>query len=152
MKLPTLLILMIAGVVLPSCKPSGPPAGVHKFDTVTFDLTTPPAASAKPVPTVWLDTNMEVDGLFGGGTVKSSKPYHIRIDYTDNISSFATLVVTKVKVVYDDGTVEDGTKGAVTPEPHSGKRLRNGEQHRWWAHGENESQPPLRHATGCHHP
>lgn len=115
MKLPTLLTLMIACVVMPSCKPSGSVAGVHKFDTVTFDLTSPPPVSATPIPKVWLDTNMEVDGLIGGGNVKSKKPYHIRLDYTDNSSSLAALEITKVRATYDDGTVEAATKGLALP-------------------------------------
>jgi len=106
MNLPTILTLMIACVVLSSCKPPSAPVGVHQFNTVTFDLTSPPPASTNRIPNIWLDTNMEVDGLFGGGKVKSSKPYHIRIDYTDNSDSFETLEITKVKVVYDDGKVE----------------------------------------------
>lgn len=116
MKLPTLLNLMIACVVLPSCKPSGSLAGVHKFDTVTFDLTSTPPVSATPVPNVWLDTNMEVDGLIGGGNVKTKKPYHIRLDYTDNSSSLTALEITKVGVTYDDGTVEAATKGLTLPQ------------------------------------
>lgn len=115
MKLLTVLTLIIACVVLLSCKPSGTTVGVHKFDTVEFEQTSPPPVSAKPVPIVWLDTNLEVDGLFGGGTVKSRKPYHIRIDYTDNTSSFETLEVTKLKVVYDDGKVEGGAEGLTLP-------------------------------------
>ncbi len=115
MKLPILLTLIIACVVLPSCKRSGSSVGGHHYDTVTFDLTKSPPALAKPIPTVWLDTNLEVDGLFGGGNVKSGKPYHIRIDYTDNASLFSSLEVNKVKVVYDDGKVEPGTEGLTLP-------------------------------------
>ena len=115
MKFPLLLALMIALSVLPSCKPFDRLVGVHQFDTIAFDLTSPPPDSADPVPHVWLDTNMEVDGLIGGGTVKSKKPYHIRIDYTDNTSSFTNLDVTRVKVVYDDGDIEDSIEGLTLP-------------------------------------
>ena len=110
---------MIACVLLQACKPSGPSSGslvgTHKFDTVAFEQTSPPPASTKPVPGVWLDTNLEVDGLIGGGTVKSKRPYHIRLDYTDNSSSFTALEITKVGVTYDDGTVEAATKGLALP-------------------------------------
>ncbi len=115
MRIPTLLTLMTACVALSSCKPPRAPVGLHRFDTVTFDLTSPPPASTNPTPNIWLDTNMKLDGLFGGGKVKSSKPYHIRIDYTDNSDSFETLEITQVKVVYDDGRVEEATQGLTLP-------------------------------------
>jgi hypothetical protein len=58
---------------------------------------------------------MEVDGLIGGGNVKSKKPYHIRLDYTDNSTTLKALEITKVSVRYDDGTVEVATKGLTLP-------------------------------------
>lgn len=121
MRISTLLTLMIASVLLNSCKPSGSVVGTHKFDTVAFEQTSPPAVSAEPVPKVWVDTNMEVDGLIGGGTVQSKSPYHIRLDYTDNSSSLSALEITMVEVTYDDGTVEAATKRLALPHRIAGR-------------------------------
>lgn len=115
MKLSRLLILMLAVIGLSSCNPSTSMIGVHKYDTVIFDLKDPPLAGVKPVPNVWVDTNMEVKGLIRGGTVQSRKPYHIRIDHTDNTFSLSALEIAKVKVVYDDGKIEGATKGLKLP-------------------------------------
>ena len=74
--------------------------GVHKFDTVEFSATSNPKTD-EPLPRVWIDTNIEVDGLFSG-TVESRKPYHLSLDFTDESRSFKSLEITKLRIVYDD--------------------------------------------------
>jgi hypothetical protein len=59
------------------------------------------------VPGVWIDTNIAISGL-GGGTVTSSKPYGLGVDYTDNAGTQARLTFTSIEVVYDDGEREAG--------------------------------------------
>lgn len=86
----------------------------YKFDTVTFVLkgtNSPPSGLA---PQIYIDTNTEVSGLFGG-TVKSSKPYSVKLDFTDDTFSFAKAEINKVEVLYEDGSTDSGTAGLALP-------------------------------------
>jgi hypothetical protein len=96
---PVLSILLTACFLVTSCKD----AGSYKFDTVRFVVsgTNPPAAG--PAPNIHIDTGTQVSGMLGG-TVKTSKPYSIGIDYTDVTSTFAAVEFTHVTVTYADGT------------------------------------------------
>ena len=53
---------------------------------------------------VWIDTNIRHSFL--RKTIKSSKPYSIAINYTDEAFIVASAEFTRVQVSYDDGVVE----------------------------------------------
>ncbi len=99
------LLPMLAGI--PSCMPGG----TYKVNTFQFVHSGPQLNESGPMPNVWIDTNTKLSGLFGG-TLTSSLPCAVMIDYTDNSFSFTTGVFTAVKITYDDGMV-DPSVGAV---------------------------------------
>ncbi len=113
---PTLLFLLLSCALVPSCKRTGAPSSTtsYKVDTVTFIVssTIPPAAG--PVPKIHIDTNIKLSGLTGG-SVKSSKPYSVGIDYTDTTFTFAAAEFTKVGISYDDGSIDPGTAALKLP-------------------------------------
>lgn len=116
MKIVTLIAIAIIYTLIQACHQTGASIEANKVQAVIFEQTKPLTSSAKMVPKIWVDTNLKVTELIGGGMVKSQKPYHIRIDYTDNSSSLTALEITKVDVTYDNGIVEAATKDL--PLPH----------------------------------
>lgn len=50
-----------------------------------------------------------------GGTVETSKPYSIGVDYTDVTFTFSEAVFTKVTVTYADGTKDPGATALKLP-------------------------------------
>lgn len=106
----TIITLVLAGSLATSCMGGGD----YKFDTVIFRPAgkIPPAAG--PAPGIHIDTNMQVSGLMGG-TVKTSKPYSIGIDYTDVTFTFAEIEFTEVTVTYADGTTDPGAAALKMP-------------------------------------
>lgn len=86
----------------------------YKFDTVNFLLKGTNSLSVGPAPQIYIDTNIEVSGLTGG-TVKSSKPYSVKIDFTDETLSFSKAELKKVEVIYEDGTTDSGIAGLALP-------------------------------------
>jgi hypothetical protein len=122
-----LLGVAVVGVValVPSCSGFGSPmaafGGTFEIDTVTFDLDTTHSAGGTsgigPVgggPGIWIDTNVRLRGLWGG-TVRSSEPYAIAFDRTDELGELATLEFTRVDVLYDDGTMDPGAAALRLP-------------------------------------
>jgi len=123
-----LCILGVAAIVVlaPSCTGPGVVSGRFEIDTVTFELDPsrssgglsgidPPSSG----PGIHINTNTQLRGLWGG-TVKSSTPYAIGLDYTDNAGDLERLEFTKIEVTYNPGT--PGTPGTPsTPtEPAAG--------------------------------
>lgn len=105
-----LSILLTACCLVASCKGGGN----YEFDTVTFVVAgaIPPAAG--PAPNIHINTNTKVSGL-AGGTVESSKPYSIGIDYTDTAFIFAEAEFTKVAVTFGDGMNDPGAAAVKLP-------------------------------------
>lgn len=106
-----LSISLVAIVLISSCKGAGP---TYKFDTVNFTIVgaVPPAAG--PEPGIHIDTNIKVSSL-AGGTVKSSKPYSIQVDFTDPAFIYEKIEFTKVEVTYADGTSDPGAAALKLP-------------------------------------
>ena len=103
-------ILLTACILLASCKDGAN----YKFDTVTFTLSGTVPPPAEPEPNIHIDTHMKMSGMFGG-TVKTSAPYSIGIDYTDETFTFAEAEFTKVVVSYDDGADDPGVAALKLP-------------------------------------
>lgn len=109
------LALLTFCATMQSCSyPIGPPSGNYKIDTVKFVSSNPNPTPAGPVPSIWVDTNMELSSL-SGGTLTSTLPYSLQIDYTDNDDSFQNAEFISVNVTYDDGSVEAATKNLKLP-------------------------------------
>lgn len=117
-----LCILGVAAIVVlaPSCSGGGPSpiSGQFEIDTVTFELDKskssgglsgidPPSSG----PGIHIDTNTQLRGLWGG-TVKSSKPYAIGFDSTDNAGDLERLEFTKIEITYSPGTPSASTEPA----------------------------------------
>jgi len=102
-----ILLPMLAGI--PSCIPSGPPSGTYTINTFEFVHSKPPQNVGEAIPNIWIDTNMKLSSL-SGGTLTSSLPCAVKIDYTDNSFAFKNAVFTSVKVTYDDDTIDPSTK------------------------------------------
>ena len=98
--------------LIQACDQTGASLEPNKVQSIIFEQTKPLTSSARMVPKVWLDTNLKVTWLMN---VKSQKPYHICIDYTDNSASLTALEITKVKVTYNNGIVEAATKNIKLP-------------------------------------
>jgi len=77
------------------------------FHLVHFSLTNKVDKNAdKPVPNIWIDTNMKAQAPQGGGKIFSIKPYHLGFDFTDEDKDYQFLEISRVKITYDDGVVE----------------------------------------------
>ncbi len=113
---PALLFLLLSCALVPSCKRGGAPSSStsYKVDTVTFVVSSAITPAAGPAPEIYIDTNTKLSGLVGG-TVESSKPYSVGIDYTDDTFTFAAAEVTNVGVTYDDGTNDPGAAALKLP-------------------------------------
>ncbi len=109
-----LSFFLLAAGGMQRCSPTTTPSGTYTVDTVRFVLTNQGSETTEPAPGIWIDTNTKLSGL-NGGTVKSSKPYGIGFDYTDNTFSFTTLEFISVKLTYEDGAVEPRAKTLTTP-------------------------------------
>lgn len=103
-------ILLTACFLATSCKHGGD----YKIDTVTFKVSGAVPLAADSAPNVHIDTNVKVSGMWGG-TVGSSKPYAIGIDYTDQTFTLAAAEFTKVTVTYADGTNDPGAAALKLP-------------------------------------
>lgn len=106
------LMSMVAGI--PSCLPEEPPSGNYKVNTFEFVHSKPPQNSGECIPNIWIDTNTNLSGLLGG-TLRSSLPCAVKIDYTDNSLSFKSAEVISVKITYDDSTVEPSAAAVALP-------------------------------------
>ena len=106
------LVPMLAGI--PSCLPVGPPSGTYKVNTFEFVHSKPPQNTGEAIPSIWIDTNMQLSGL-SGGTLTSSLPCAVKIDYTDNSLSFKSIVFTSVKITYDDNTTDSSAEAVKFP-------------------------------------
>ncbi len=103
-------ILLSASFLVSSCKG----VGDYKFDTVTFVISKPIPPAAGPQPGIHIDTNTKVSSITGG-TVKSTKPYAIAVDFTDDTFTYAEAEFTKVTVTYADGTNDPGAAALKLP-------------------------------------
>jgi hypothetical protein len=92
------------------------PFGTHAIDTVRYDYSNRVAVVIGDVPNIWIDTNVKLDGVFGG-TIKSSLPYSIAVNYTDNSFSIATIIIDDVTIIYDSGEKEASTDFLSLPIP-----------------------------------
>ena len=111
-----LICLLSFCALIPSCNQVNAGGGglSYKVDTVTFVAVAPVQPAAGPQPNVHIDTNMKMSGMFGG-TIKTSAPYSIGIDYTDETFTYAEAEFTKVVVSYDDGTDDPGAVAQKLP-------------------------------------
>ena len=107
--------IAISCALMQACHQTNTPKDANKVQAVFFEQTNLRTLSSKIAPSVWVDTNLKVTRLIGGGSVRSQKPYHIRIDYTDNSSSLSVLEITKLGVTYDDGIIEPKTQKPQLP-------------------------------------
>ncbi len=103
---------LLAGIT--ACTPSAPPSGTYTVDTFQFVLSKPTQNVGEAIPNVWIDTNMKLSSL-SGGTLTSSLPGSVKIDYTDNSFEFKEAVFTSLKITYDDDTVDLSSKAAKLP-------------------------------------
>jgi hypothetical protein len=108
------LMPMLAGI--PACTPTGPPTGTYTINAFQFVPANPPQNTGESVPNIWIDTNAKLSSL-SGGTLTSSLPCAVKIDYTDNGLSFKNAVITVVKVTYDDDTVDPSSEAVKLPLP-----------------------------------
>ena len=99
-----LALLLINVVVVPACCCTNLPIGNIQVNTVRFVPTDPNSGSTEPAPSIWIDTHTNLD--FSAGTLASSKPYDLSVDFTDNDTNFTAAEFNTVKIVYDDGTVD----------------------------------------------
>ena len=104
--------VVVTLAVLPCCaalqscnQPTGLPSGSYEVDTVRFVPSSPKPSTTGPAPGVWIDTNTELSSL-SGGTLSSSLPYGVAIDYTDNGLGFKHAEITSIAITYDDGSVD----------------------------------------------
>lgn len=111
-----LICLLCSCALIPSCNQgnAGGRGLSYKVDTVTFVAVAPVPPAAGPQPNVHIDTNMKMSGMFGG-TIKTSAPYSIGIDYTDETITCAAAEFTKLGVSYDDGTDDPGAAAQKLP-------------------------------------
>lgn len=93
---------------------AAPPTGAYAVNTFEFVPSEPPQDVGEAVPNVWIDTNMKLSGL-SGGTLTSSLPCAVRIDYTDNSLAFRSVVFTSVRVTYDDGAADPAARAVRLP-------------------------------------
>jgi hypothetical protein len=101
------LSAMLAGIQ--SCTPVGPPIGTYTINTFRFVLSNPPQNDGEAIPNIWNDTNTKLSSL-SGGSLTSSLPCAVMIDYTNNSFSFKSAVITGVTITYDDDTTDPSTK------------------------------------------
>lgn len=106
------LLPLLSGV--PSCTPVGPPNGTYAVRTLEFVHTSPPQDDGMAIPHIWINTNTKLSSLFGG-TLTSSLPCAVMIDYTDNTQSFKDAVVTSLEVAYDDDTIDPSLEAVKLP-------------------------------------
>jgi hypothetical protein len=106
------LLPMLSGA--PSCTPVGPPNGTYAVRTFEFVHTNPPQNNGEAIPNIWINTNTKVSSLYGG-TLTSSLPCAVMMDYTDNTRSFKDAVITAVKVTYDDNTLDSAFEAVNLP-------------------------------------
>jgi hypothetical protein len=77
----------------------------YKIDTVSFSETAQQQATDGPAPRIWIDTHIELKGMFGG-TITSRAPFDITFHFGDEDQNFASVEFTQVTITYDDGTVD----------------------------------------------
>ena len=109
----TLAVLPFLAAI-PSCLPVGPPSGSYKVNTFEFVHSKPPENAGESIPNIWIDTNTNLSGL-SGGTLTSSLPCAVKIDYTDNSFSFNSVTITSVKITYDDSTDDPSAETVELP-------------------------------------
>ena len=109
-----ILILAPVMVAIPACVPSGPPSGTYTINTFEFVQADPPQNVGEAIPNIWIDTNLKLSSL-SGGTLSSSLPCGVKIDYTDNSFAFKNAVFTAVKVTYDDDSVDPSAEAVTVP-------------------------------------
>lgn len=110
------LALLCSCALVCSCN-QGNAGGVglsYKCDTVMFVPAGPVQPAAGPQPNIHIDTNIKMSGMFGG-TIKTTAPYSLGIDYTDETFTYAEAEFTKVVVSYDDGTDDPGAAALKFP-------------------------------------
>lgn len=105
------LLPLLVGIT--SCKPVVSPSSTFRVNTFHFVHAGPPADSGKAAPHVWIDTNTRV-GL-AEGTVTSSLPAAVMIDYTDHSAALRSVVITAVRITYDDGAIDTATDALKLP-------------------------------------
>lgn len=99
---------------IPSCLPMGSPSGSYTVNTFEFVHSKPPENAGDSIPNIWIDTNTKLSGI-SGGTLTSSLPCAVKIDYTDNSFSFQSVVITSVKITYDDSTDDPSAETVELP-------------------------------------
>lgn len=95
------LALLPVLVTVPSCPTGGSGSGKYTKDTFEFVHSRPPQQTGESVPHISIDTNTRASGPFGG-TITSSLPCSVRLDYTDNHREYQSLVVTSIRITYGD--------------------------------------------------
>ena len=112
----SLVCLICFCALMPSCSQSnaGATGLSYKCDTVLFVPVAPIPPAAGPQPNIHIDTNVKMSSMFGG-TIKTSPPYSIGIDYSDETFTYAEAEFTKLVVTYNDGTDDPGATAQKLP-------------------------------------
>jgi hypothetical protein len=101
---PLLLATVAASGGLQGCWKQPPIPATFAVNSFTFIASAPTASDGKPRPGVWIDANTTLD--MTGGTLTSSLPCAVKLDYTDSTSTFEAAEITSVSITYDDGVIE----------------------------------------------
>ena len=106
-------LAIATSLALASCGKQPQSHATMTQSTFSFSHTGQQANTGAIMPGVWIDTNIDVD--LGAGTATSSLPCALMLDYTDNSETFETLVITAVRITYEDGTTEPAAQALALP-------------------------------------
>lgn len=96
-------IKILAGLVVSSCllafQSCLPPApnATYSVDTFEFVPTESHTNDSEPLPSVWINTNTEISGL-DGGKLTSHLPCGVMIEFTDNVGTIQSMVITRLAI------------------------------------------------------
>jgi hypothetical protein len=95
------LVVAVSPLVMTGC-------GSYTFDVVAFRRTSVRSSEDTTVqPSLWIDTHAKHYGsILVGGGARSSAPYDIVLNYTDESLAFSEMVLDSLAVTYADGTEE----------------------------------------------
>lgn len=97
------LLTMLAMILW--CSQSGPRSGTYTINVFEYVPSHPSRNMGDSIPNVWIDTHLRLSSLTGG-TLTSSLPCAVKIDYTDSSLAVKAAIFTALKVTYDDNTTD----------------------------------------------